>query len=523
MKGNSEIKKGEEKKNGDTIPKKSHSELYELLAGIVDESNISDDVIERRLYSHDVAPLPKMMEMGFKMLPDVVVRPNSASDVSRIIKLAIKEDIPVVPRGGASWALGGAVPVLGGILLDMTTMNKIIKIDEENLTVTVEPGITWNDLKDKLHKKGYLIGAYPSSAPAATVGGWINTGGVGVGSYKYGGVDRQVVALEMVLPRGEIVTFGTSSIKSSLRMDNLTPFFAGSEGTLGIITRITLRIYPSPEEIRPVSYVFPSVKDMCEAIFEITRSDVLPLHISFFDKNHFIYLKNMGKDLPEITAMVNLALEGSSSSLDVEEAICDRIMQRHNGEKQSKEFSEHEWEERFFEMRIKRLGPTIVLSEALIPVSRLHEMIKRSQRIIKKMGLTAAVTGMISDRNTVAFMPYCLTDERKLRSMMTMSFTKKIGDAAFKLGGRPVGLGIFFAANIKKLHGHGADVMKNIKSAMDPNDIVNPGKLTEGMTRFGIPIPAFGMNMGMDMMATMARLPGMKIKLKMKEKSHAAE
>ncbi|UCF07532.1 MAG: FAD-binding oxidoreductase [Thermoplasmata archaeon] len=521
--GKSDKKDETEKENESTEKAASieHSDLYESLSGIVDRTRISDDDLERRLYSHDLAPLPKMMEMGFKMKPDVVVRPRNASEVSRVVKLATEEGIPVVPRGGASWALGGAVPVLGGILLDMATMDSILGIDQENMTVTVEPGITWNDLREHLLRKGYMIGAYPSSAPAATVGGWINTGGVGVGSYKYGGVEKQIVALEMVLPKGEIAQFGSSSIKSGSIVDNLRTFFAGSEGTLGIVTKVTLRIYPVAEEIRPLAYVFPGTKEMCHAISDITRSQVTPLHISFFEKKHFEYLKQMGKKVTDTKATVLIALEGSKVSLDVEEAVMDRISQKHDGEKQSPEFAQHEWDERFFEMRIKRLGPTILLAEGMIPVSRLNEMITGTSKVIRKMGLRAAITGMVSDRSTVTFMPYALTDERKLRSMMTMSFIKKIGDLSFKLGGRPAGLGIFFASNLKKLHGGGANVMISIKSSMDPYDVMNPGKTTEGMTRFGIPIPAFGMNFGMDMMAMMKRLPGMKIKPKMDIKSAA--
>ncbi|UCE73737.1 MAG: FAD-binding oxidoreductase [Methanomassiliicoccales archaeon] len=493
-----------------------HTELFESLAKIVSESRVSDETLERRLYGHDLAPLPKMMEMGFKMLPDAVVRPKTALEVSRIIKLAVEKQLPVIPRGGASWALGGAVPVMGGIVLDLATMSSIIEIDEENLTVTVEPGITWADLYRALLRKGYLIGAYPSSALAATVGGWINTGGVGVGSYKYGGVEKQILALEMVLPKGEIITFGSPNVKSGSFGDNLRLFFTGSEGTLGIITKVTLRIYPAPEEIRPIAYTFLNTKDMCEAISDITRSTITPLHISFFDKNHFDFLRQMGKETPEIDSMIVLALEGTKVSLDHEEAALDIIARRHGGEKQDKKLSNHEWEERFFEMRVKRLGPTIVLAEGMIPVSKMHEMITGSSKVIKRMKLRAAITGMVSDRNTVTFMPYCLTDERKFRSMMTMSFIKKIGDLAFKAGGRPAGLGIFFASNLKKLHANGANVMVSVKSMMDPHDIMNPGKTTEGMTRFGIPIPAFGMNLGMNMMAFMKRLPGMRIKPKMK-------
>lgn len=515
--GKTEVKEEEppEKKTEEV----QHTKLYKSLLKIVDKSRLSEENLERRLYSHDVAPLPKMMEMGFKMVPDIVVRPSNAMDVSKVVKLAIKEQLPVVPRGNACWALGGAVPVMGGMLLDMTAMNDIHNTDEENLTVTVGPGITWAKLYDTMMKKGYLIGAYPSSAPAATIGGWINTGGVGIGSYKYGGVENQILSVEMVLPTGDIVVFGPTLIKSGSLVDNLRLFIAGAEGTLGIITKVTLRMHPAPEEIRPISYVFPGLKEMSDAIFEITRSPITPLHISFLDKNHFDYLRLIGGDVPQIHAALNFALEGTKVLLEGEEAILDNIMKKHKGKKQSKEFSDHEWEMRLFEMKVKRLGPTAILSEGLFPVSKLFETIQQTEKMIKKMGFAAGITGTVPDRNTVAFMPYVLTDERKFKSLTSMAFTKKIGDLSFKLGGRPPGLGIFFAGNLKKLHPQGADVMRDIKSVMDPYDIMNPGKTTEALTRFGIPIPAFGMSMGMDMMALMARMPGMKLKLKLEQQA----
>jgi glycolate oxidase len=513
---------GDSKKAEDADAQETkHSELFESLATIVDKSRLSEDEIERRLYSHDVAPLPKMMEFGFKMVPDMVVRPKSSSEVSNVIKLAIKEHLPIVPRGGACWALGGAVPVMGGLTLDMATMNDIIDLNKDNFTVTVGPGISWGDLYDELMRRGYLIGAYPSSAPSATVGGWINTGGVGVGSYKYGGVERQIVAMEIVLPSGDIVQFGSSNMKSDSIIDNLRTFFAGAEGTLGIMTKITLRIFPAPGEIRPISYGFPTMRDMCDGIFDLTRSQVTPLHISFFDSAHFNYLEMMtGEKVTGIKGMINLALEGSKASMDVEEAVVDRLMNRRNAIKQDEKFSHHEWEARLYEMKTKRIGPTIMLAEGMIPVGRLYDMSVATNKVFKKMKLNGAITGTVPGRNTVAFMPYCLTDERKLRSMMAMAITKKVGDLSFKLGGRPAGLGLFFAGNLKKMHNGGADVMRDIKSAMDPNDVMNPGKTIEGMTRFGIPIPAFGMNMGMDMLSIMARLPGMRLKLNPEKKVH---
>ena len=200
----------------------AQSEIYKNLANIVGEKNVSESNIDRLLYSHDIAPIPKEMSLAFKTLPDIVVKPCDAKDVSKILEYAFNENIPVTPRGSATWAFGGAVPAFGGILLDMGSMKEILEINHEDLYVTVEPGIDWKRLYDTLLAKGLLIGAYPSSAPGASVGGWVNTGGVGVGSYKYGGINHLVRSLEVVLSDGTIINTGCKNVLKNSSGYNLT-------------------------------------------------------------------------------------------------------------------------------------------------------------------------------------------------------------------------------------------------------------------------------------------------------------
>ncbi|UCE75112.1 MAG: FAD-binding oxidoreductase [Methanomassiliicoccales archaeon] len=478
-------------------------EIHGQIIGITDEERVKIDAFERRMYSHDLASLPKMMELGFKMMPDLVVIPKDAEEIAEIIKIARKEGIPVVPRGGASWGLGGAMPVDGGIVIDLTKMNKILNIDKNNFNVTVESGVTWKKLYDSLIKMGYMIGSYPSSAYAATIGGWISTGGVGVGTYKYGSAIDHMESLEVVLPTGRILEIGESETSTTGGQD-LSRLFFGAEGTLGIVTKARLKIHPAPEEIRPLSYGFDNLKVLSSVVKKMTLSDVMPLHISFLDRFHFEFLRDLGIEIPgsEINDMLNIALEGDSAVLDLEEEALDKIAMTNNGKKQENDIALHEWNERFFELRTKRAGPTATLGEVFIPISNMAEMVEDIYKLIKKMKLRAAVTGMISDRNTAVFMPYYLSDERKLiRNLVSLSFIKKLGDLAFTHGGRPAGQGLFFPGNLKKTYGPGRDTMMDIKSVMDPFDLMNPGKTTEGLTRFGIPIPTFAMNSGMNMMA----------------------
>ncbi|MBU0623955.1 MAG: FAD-binding oxidoreductase, partial [Candidatus Thermoplasmatota archaeon] len=214
----------------------------------------TDDKMERRLYSHDLAPLPKEMDLIFKTMPDQVVRPAYTEDVVQIVRKAIATKKPIVPRGAGSWGLGGSVPVKGGITIDMTGMSKIISIDEANLVVTVQPGITWNALSEALDAKGLFLPCYPSSAPSATLGGWISTGGTGIGAFKYGSAGDLIRDMEVVLPTGIVVHTGDKLVPQNGGGPNLNWLFVGSEGTMGIVTEVTFSVLPKPEELRPISY-----------------------------------------------------------------------------------------------------------------------------------------------------------------------------------------------------------------------------------------------------------------------------
>ncbi len=511
-----------ETNNDSDFPKKqfTNSEIYKKLADIVGEGNISESNIDRLLYSHDLAPLPKEMSLVFKTIPDIVVKPRNVEDVSKIMKYAVKNNVPIIPRGGSSWAFGGVVPAFGGIILDMGSMQEILEINEDNLYVTVEPGVNWKHLYDTLLSKNLLIGAYPSSAPGATIGGWINTGGVGIGSYKYGGIDKLIRSIEVVLPDGSIINTGNKKIVNNSSGYNLIDLFVGSEGTLGIITKVTLKVLPAPLEIRPTSYVFSNLEDASKAIYKLTRSNINPYHIAFTDGAHYDILQKLDRKSQKIGAVVNIIFSGDSNIIDLEEQKAEDIMIKNGGKKETKEFAKHEWDERFFESRARRLGPGLIVGEGFCPLSKFTIMTKRSKEILKKLKMKGAVVGYISDPNTALFMTYALSNEQKLiKNMASMALIKKLTDEVFKVGGRPGGFGLLFSGNLKKIHGKGVLVMDDIKSTLDPHYIMNPGKLIESSTRFGIPIPGFVMNFGLNFLAILKQImPADKIRINKYEK-----
>jgi len=439
-----------EEKPIDQKLKKRTSEIYKMLIKKVDEGIVSTDDLEQVLYAHDTAPIPSLLELGFKMSPDVVVKPLSTEDVIAVVKLARKNEIPIIPRGASTWALGGSVPIKGGILIDMSHLGGIT-LDEDNYCVTVGAGTTWKKVYDYCLDRGFLLGAYPSSALGSTVGGWINTGGIGIGSYKYGGAYQQVRNLEVVLPNGKVIETGSNNTISNQGGYNLNGLFVGSEGTLGIVTRATLKLHPGPEEFRPLSYSLDDMDNLAKAVFHITREKVTPLHIGYLDGRHLEALKALGKDVPRANAMLNICLEGNKDDNDRDEAILTEAVSKYTGKKLADKVAQHEWEERFYEFRTKRLGPSFITSSIFVPVTRFSEVVKEVENLAASMKVNLAITGVVPDRSTVDYMPYFLTDERKLTFILTTSFTKKLADVAFAHDGRAVGLGVWMASNLPRM------------------------------------------------------------------------
>ena len=194
------------------------------------------------------------------MVPDVVVRPRSTQDVSEILKIATEFGKPITPRGSSTWGLAGSVPAFGGILIDMVGgMSKVLKVDTENLTITCQAGCSWKQVYDAAWEKGMMLGSYPSSFPSATVAGWISTSGIGIGNYKYCSAGDNIRSMTVVLPDGTIVKTGFNNVCDNMSGYNLNRLFVGAEGTLGVITEVTLKLVPKPEVLRPLAYAFESL------------------------------------------------------------------------------------------------------------------------------------------------------------------------------------------------------------------------------------------------------------------------
>lgn len=464
-------------------------ETIAKLESIVGKNNVNTSDLEKILYSHDLAPLPKEAGVAFKNLPDVVVRPENDEQVAKVVALAYKNGIAIIPRGNATWGLGGCMPTHGGIVMDMASkMNDIIEINTESMYIKAQAGCTWKKAIDECMKKGFIIGSYPSSFPSGTLGAWISTDGMGTGNYKYGTAKDNVLNMKVVLPDGTMIETGYDHIGSYMSGYNLNQFFAGAEGTLGVLTTITLRIYPMGE-IRPLAYEFDTLKAMHEPVQKlVAHPSIMPLHISWADYLHFANQKKAGIHNLDIKNVLLVTIQGDSGFLDFEEKAIDAMMEEFGAKKLGSEIADHEWSERCYEFRARKAGVGEIPAEVVVPVKHWGSFVDECYEAFDVMNMEAGgVIGVIVDRSTAMFMPYYFKDDETMLGMAAFSFNFYLGDRAMEYGGRTTGFGVFFAWNMDIIHdAETASFMRDLKTAIDPHDVMNPGHLVCGKTRFGI-------------------------------------
>lgn len=479
------------------------------LKAIVGEKNVTTSSMDKILYCHDMAPLPKEAGLAFNNVPDVIVRPETTKQIAGVVALAYKHGIPVVPRGSASWGLGGCMPTAGGIILDMASkMKKVVEINEEDLYVKVQAGCTWKNLLEACMKKGYIIGSYPSSFPSGTIGAWYSTNGMGIGSYKYGSARENVLNAEVIVDDGSIVTTGWDDMGSYRASFNLNQFFSGAEGTLGFIATFTMRIHPMGE-VRPLAFEFDALKDMNEPMQAlVANASVKPLHVAWSDYLHFENQHKAGVHAPDVKNLWLVTLQGDAKHNDMEEAAVTAMAEAAGGRKISNEIADHEWDERCYEFRARRVGVGEIPAEVIVPTVNWGEFTDRCYEGFKEMKMEAGgVIGVLVDRSTALFMPYYFKDDEMLTGMLAFGFNFYLGDVAAEYGGRSTGFGVFFAWAMDVIHNHEtAAKTREIKTVLDPHDVVNPGHVTCGMTRFGVDMNKSLMSMGSALMQIMKKL-----------------
>lgn len=461
---------------------------YRRLINIFDETRVTRDPFERFVYENSFAQLPKGAEAQFRLRPDFAVLPRAPGEVSRTVLLGEELELPIIPRGAGSSIHGGGVSNVGGILVDMRTLNRIIGIDPQGLTVTVEAGATWKTLYDYLAYKGFFLPVYPDFAPSATVGGEIGNGAVGIGALKYGPLGDWVRSLQVVVPGGAMVDTGFDEVGLGHRNLNTTSLYYGAEGTLGIITRATLAILPMYEALKPLAYGFGDFRAATAAVARLPGSGAQPYHVEVVDGTHLLIEDSLGYDVPEAGAAVSLVMEGAKDAVAAEAKAVDEYMAAAGGTKLSDTLARQQWDERFDRFRGRRLSGGMVVSRALVPLARLGDLQARSVKAASGLKMDVAFRGYLADRSSAEVTPYWLTNDRSFKSRASLGFIKKFHDLVVQLGGHPQGLGFLLSFSLGRMHGAEADVIRDIKLALDPRNLMNRGKFVATMGR-SIPIP----------------------------------
>ncbi|MED3654860.1 FAD-linked oxidase C-terminal domain-containing protein [Heyndrickxia sporothermodurans] len=417
-------------------------------------------------------------------LPDIVLQPQSKEEVSKIILLANTYQIPVYPRGSATSLSGGPLPILGGIVLDMSQYPKSLTIDKENMLAIVTPSVITSRIHEEAEKEGLFYPPDPSSSNVSTIGGNILENSSGPKGLKYGTTKEYVIGLEVVTPTGDIIRTGGKTVKNVTGFD-LTRLIVGSEGLLGVVTEITLRLIPKPAHKMTLLASFQSVVDSGMAITSILSSGVLPAALELMDKYCIEAVEHyQPSGLPlDAEAIVIIEVDGHEAAVKEEIAQCSEICKSFPGSKVRVAKSEEEratiWKARkMVSPAITQLGPTKISEDATVPRSKIPEMIEKLHIIRDKYKLNLVVFGHAGDGN---LHPNIITDKRNIEEMKKAELAVgEIFQAAIDLGGTlsgEHGIGILKAPYMRKELGLTLDLMKKIKEAWDPNNILNPGKM----------------------------------------------
>ena len=418
-------------------------------------------------------------------LPDAVLFPRNAEEISAILNLANKDGFFVIPRGSGSGMTGGSLAVRGGVILVMSRLDRILEIDKDNLIARAEPGVVTGHFHRAVEKEGLFYPPDPASSEFSTLGGNLAECAGGPRAVKYGVTRDYVLGLEAVLPTGEIVHTGVQTAKGVVGYD-LTRLLVGSEGTLGIITRMTLRLLPMPEAVRALTAVFDKMEKAAETVSEVIRCGIIPRTIEYMDNASIRCAESHLKiGLPvEAEAMLLIEVDGKVDEADMLitqlKTVCMSL-----GAKRVK-IAENEaevanlWKARkAISPALFKYGPDKINEDIVVPRSRIPDMVRKINALKEETGLTMVSFGHAGDGNI--HFNIMLDKNNKAELKKAEDAIEAVFDHTLELGGTisgEHGVGITKAAYMAKEVGDvEIDLMKKIKKVFDPKGILNPGKI----------------------------------------------
>ncbi len=454
----------------------------ETLRKIVGKENVSDNIADLYAYSSDASV--------HQALPSVVVRPNTTEEVQKIVKYANKKKIPVIPRGAGSGTSGHAVPIDGGIVLDMKRMNRILQIEPADMLVRVEPGVVDDDLNRTLKSFGLFYPPAPASSRIATIGGEIAANASGVRSVKYGATRDYVMGMKVVLADGSLVNLGANTRvhSSGYQLERL---IVGSEGTLGIVVEATMRIYPIPKYRCLGVANFDELEDAGNTITDIISSGAQPSMLELMDGIGIVAVnKAMDLGLKEVGAIILFEADGNvKEAVEYEIKKMKEICEKHNGYDIEMSYDAKE-RQRIFGGRKKLFASLSKYEEGIIctdladdmgvPNSKIAECAKKIHEIAKENNVVMAVYGHCG--SGVIHTKIMLDPKRQSQWKDADKVIEQLYDYVHSVGGvtsAEHGIGLSKAPPWKKARKDIIPMMRAIKKALDPNNILNPHKLMD--------------------------------------------
>lgn len=443
---------------------------------IVGKENVLASFEDRQCYSYDARI--------DGVVPDLVVLPASAQEVSAILKLANKHLFPVIPRGAGTGLTGGSIPVTGGVVLAFTRMNNILEIDRANLVAVVEPGVINFILQEEVAKYGLFYPPDPASYKYSSLGGNVAECAGGPNSLKYGVTRDYVLGLEVVLPTGEVIRTGTRTIKGVAGYD-LTRLFVGSEGTLGVITKIILKLIPLPEAKATILALFNKVEYAAETVSAIIAAKIIPSTIEFMDQASIrCSEKASPMGIPEeVEGLLIIEVDGDKESLEREAEKIRQIVLAHNASDcrltHDPAESEKLWQaRRAVSQAIYDRNPVKIAEDVVVPRSEIPTLIHFIEATERKHGVPILSFGHAGDGN---FHVNLMIQDTAQDRAKAHDAVREIFAETLRLGGTlsgEHGIGTSKAPYLDmELSPEVTETMKDIKHLFDPNDILNPGKI----------------------------------------------
>lgn len=429
-------------------------------------------------YKYDSTP-------ELERLPGAVALPGNDGEVSRIMHLCHGAGVPVIPRGSGTNLSGGSIAFSGGIVLQTSRMNRILEIDEENLTASVEPGVITSSLHREVEAKGLFYPPDPGSMNISTMGGNVAENSGGLRGLKYGVTSDYVMGLKTVLPGGELLSTGGKAVKNVAGY-NLNDLLVSSEGTLGIFTEIMVKLIPKPLAKKTMLVHFTELEQAALTVSRIIAARIIPATLEFLDRVTIKCVEDYARvGLPlDVDAVLLIEVDGHPAVVEEEAAAIREIC-----EKQGCSFFQTAatadealrlaTARRVALSALARMKPTTILEDATVPRSCIAPMVKFIQDTAERYNLTIGTFGHAGDGN---LHPTCLTDERdKAEIARAHQAFAEIFDATIAMGGTITGehgVGMAKKKYLPKLVGEaGIKVMRGIKGAFDPKGILNPGKV----------------------------------------------